>query len=186
MGRLLLGSTFVLVLAVGGCRKPSQPSTPSPANENPRDNDDRRETTPTNRQPTQPNSPGAKRSHERVVVDAIATMRTYAASLNKVNDAASAEQAIPAVQSEAQKLQRLRQELASLGPCSADERARMHRHSDEIVSASQGAHQASAGAIRTIQAGQIPEDVADRVKRAAAGFGQAMVDFGQQLKPLLD
>jgi hypothetical protein len=129
---------------------------------------------------------GTAATHEAVVAEAINSMRTTAASLNRVADPTSAERAIADVKRESQNLQSLRQQVTRLGKASASEKGRVQQHSQEMTGASQGMVQASSGVVKKIQAGQFSAYLAKRLASASEEYGQAMVDFGKQATPLFE
>lgn len=138
--------------------------------------------------PTQPPSviPDQSQTHEWLVKEAILSMRKTASSLNGVNDATSAEQAVKVLQDETQNLQSLRQRLTTMDKAAGPERDRVKQHSQDMIDASQKMKQASSTMVGKIKAGQFPRDLAQQLAAASVDYGKAMADFGQQATPLFE
>jgi hypothetical protein len=124
----------------------------------------------------------AKQTHESVLMAAMQSLQNTAASLNRIGDASSADQAVAEVTREAESLQRHAQQLAALGPPSPTERNNVMRHNNEMMAAIQGVTQAMAKVSTAIQSRQFPPATTERPAAAAKLYGNAMTAFGQQLQ----
>ncbi len=131
-------------------------------------------------------SSASGQTHESVVVAAVASMQAIADALKSVRDAASAKQATDVLNREIKNLRRLRQSLVDLGSATKAQRERVKQHSDKIVAASRAVTQSSQAVIGQVQAGQVPRETATPLLEASKEYGEAMSEFADQAKPLLN
>ena len=127
---------------------------------------------------------GGPQTHEACVQSAVTSLKNAAAAFNGVTDAKSAEQAVTIVQQETQNLRSYRDRLVALGKPSSAQKAKANKHTSDAVGAAQAMTRAVSEINSRIQAKRFAPELANRLTAAVQGLGQAMVDFGEQTKPL--
>jgi hypothetical protein len=125
--------------------------------------------------------------HETLVKEAIASMGTAADSLDRVKDAASAEEAVTVLNREANNLDSLRERLTRLGKAPPAEKDRFNKQdSQAMIAASRRMTQSASTLIGKIQGGQFTVNLANRLREASDRYGKAMTDFAKAVGPLYE
>jgi hypothetical protein len=121
----------------------------------------------------------AQRTHEAVVRDAVASVRTVTAAIEGVRDVPTAEQAAQTVRQEVQTLRTLTQELARLGKASDAQRQRAKQHDQAVIDSSRAVQQATAALVARVRPDTYPRDVATKLLTATNDHGAALSEFSQ-------